>query len=114
MKKLIDKQVEGCFQEEVGESGTPHLQGCIKFRSGRKLSTLKKVNSKISWRPLVGRLDWVKMWKYCHKVESRAGDIFEKVRCASKIYDVLEDKEMYAWQRDCVKLLDGQSDREVL
>jgi len=38
-----------CFGKEVGESGTPHLQGYIAFKDPRTLKTLKKVDKKAHW-----------------------------------------------------------------
>ena len=37
------------FQEEVGESGTPHLQGSIELKTRKRLTELKKLNEKIHW-----------------------------------------------------------------
>jgi len=43
-----------CFGKEVGESGTPHLQGYISFKDPRTLKTLKKVDSKAHWEVAKG------------------------------------------------------------
>ena len=38
------------FQEEVGETGTPHLQGAVQFNSAKGLKTLKsKLHIGIHW-----------------------------------------------------------------
>lgn len=34
---------------EVGENGTPHLQGYVEWTSAKKWSTLKRLNSRIHW-----------------------------------------------------------------
>jgi len=43
-----------CFGKEVGESGTPHLQGYICFKDQRTLNTLKKVDPKAHWEASKG------------------------------------------------------------
>lgn len=35
--------------KEVGENGTPHLQGYVEWSSPKKFSTLKKLNGRIHW-----------------------------------------------------------------
>lgn len=37
------------FGEEVGDNGTPHLQGCITFRKTKRFSALKKVCPRAHW-----------------------------------------------------------------
>jgi hypothetical protein len=39
--------------EEVGESGTPHLQGFIYFPNAKTLSALKKFNKQIHWEKAI-------------------------------------------------------------
>lgn len=40
--------------KEVGESGTPHLQGYVEFLNSKKLATLKNINSRIHWERRFG------------------------------------------------------------
>lgn len=35
--------------KEVGEQGTPHLQGYVEWNGSKRLSTLKKINGRIHW-----------------------------------------------------------------
>ncbi|GAC77845.1 replication protein, partial [uncultured marine virus] len=62
------------FQEEVGELGTPHLQGYMKFKTKVRPKSVFKTN-KISW----GKTKDIKASiVYCQKEDTRAGKIFTK------------------------------------
>jgi len=37
--------------KEIGESGTPHLQGVVCFRKAYRLSALKKLHDRVHWEP---------------------------------------------------------------
>lgn len=51
--------------KEVGESGTPHLQGFVQFNSLKTLSGLKKVNGRAHWEATKGSID--QNVAYCSK-----------------------------------------------
>ncbi len=53
------------FGKEIGENGTPHLQGCIRFSRTYRLSGLKKnISSKAHWEPC---RDFEAAVNYCMK-----------------------------------------------
>jgi len=39
------------YGKEIGEKGTPHLQGCVIFKKSCRLSSLKKILPKAHWEP---------------------------------------------------------------
>jgi len=53
------------FGREIGESGTPHLQGYLELRSKQRLSWVKKRHGKAHWEPRKGTPDEAR--KYCMK-----------------------------------------------
>lgn len=57
--------------EEVGESGTPHLQGQISFATVKSLKSLKKLWPKVHWEPTK---DLEASITYC----SKEGKVFSK------------------------------------
>lgn len=57
-----------CFQEEKGESGTPHLQGVISYKNAKTLSMMRKILPKAHWE--VCR-NVVASYAYCSKKDTR-------------------------------------------
>lgn len=59
--------------KEIGESGTPHLQGFIQFTTpGKTLVACKKINDQAHWEPTKGSID--QNYDYC----SKEGDFEER------------------------------------
>jgi len=64
-----------CFGKEIGESGTPHLQGYICFQNARHFNALKKVHATAHWEVAKGLPSQAKA--YCQK----DGDFYEVGIC---------------------------------
>lgn len=58
-----------CWQAEIGENGTKHLQGCIRLNSPVRLSALQRLNKKIHWEKMKGTPRQALL--YCVKEQSR-------------------------------------------
>ena len=43
-----------CIGNEVGESGTPHLQMCFFFKNPKTLRAMKKINNEAHWETMQG------------------------------------------------------------
>lgn len=83
--KLICKKYR--FQEETGENGTKHLQGCIELKKASRWSEFN-LSSNIHWEK-TNNLD--KAMEYCGKAATRSGDIYEfGFPKAIKIIEVLK------------------------
>lgn len=57
--------LRGGFAKEVGESGTPHLQGWVIFQSNKRLNTLKKLFPRIHLELMKGSEQ--QSFDYCNK-----------------------------------------------
>jgi len=85
-------------QEEVGESGTCHLQGCIEYKLQKDLTVMKKNFPRAH---LEICRDWEASIEYCSKAESRKeGGAVWKSSTSYKdgLYDPLKDKVLFHWQ----------------
>lgn len=69
--KLQDDKYQYLFQEEVGENGTPHLQGVIRFKEPVRFSAVKKINGRAHWEKCK---NWNASLKYCSKNETATGN----------------------------------------
>lgn len=65
------------FQEEVGASGTPHLQGYIEFNTPRRMAYIKNAleEEAIHLEPARGTANECKA--YCTKEDTRVGGPYE-------------------------------------
>lgn len=84
IKDLCLKLSDGSyvFQKEVGESGTPHLQGFVSYKNPRTLNGMKKVNSRIHWE-VARNINAAK--DYCWKESTAEGEIFSNFEYKEKM-----------------------------
>ena len=109
MEHLLRHECEWfVFQEEVGENGTPHLQGTMKLRVKQRMTQLKKLNPKIHWeatRSVSASL------AYCQKEKTRSG---RQVVYGIEIPEPLEIDEPYGWQLQVVDILKTKPDKRTI
>lgn len=78
------------YGQEIGDSGTPHLQGFVVFSCNKRLSALKVLNPRAHWEPARGtsaqaseycKKDgfWAE-WGICPKTAGEAGGEAEQAR----------------------------------
>lgn len=96
------------FQEEIGEKGTKHLQGCMKLKKRDRLSKLKKIEGAIHWE--VTKQITASMW-YCSNKEKRSGKIWTK-NC--KIPIQVKVEEPYGWQKEVMKIINQDPDKRSI
>lgn len=96
------------FQPEVGESGTPHLQGVISFKNARRLSSLKKFNARIHWercRNVEASYD------YCQKEDTKVGDAISH-NLPRKLIDPIV--KLRKWQQKLRTIYEGEPDNRSI
>lgn len=71
--QLLPKLHYGVWQQETGETGTPHLQGYLAFKQRIRLATLKTILPAAHWE--IARGSASENRDYCTKVETRTGAI---------------------------------------
>lgn len=72
--KAIDYVSYGIFQPEVGESGTPHLQGYLEFSAKKGFNVVARL---FPWHIEARRGSQQQAIDYCTKEDSRNGDKVE-------------------------------------
>lgn len=65
-KNLVDEVRKIVVGKEVGEQGTPHLQGRIIFRRNYRFTQLKKLHKRVHWETTKAKQDNI----YCLKRDS--------------------------------------------
>jgi len=92
------------FQEEVGASGTPHLQGYVELLAKKRITALKKIiHNTVHWeicRDIDASIE------YCQKGETRVGDVYSygfpiDVKVINKLWD---------WQQTIVNMISIEPD----
>ncbi len=103
---------EGCsnvpkmmFQSEVGEEGTPHIQGWLEFKTKKRPMSVFK-NTRIHWEKMKGSI--AANIDYCGKTDTYTGEI----RFA-RGYDFPYSGPqitLYEWQVPIIEMLKGSPD----
>ncbi|AXH73903.1 MAG: putative viral replication protein [Circoviridae sp.] len=89
------------FQSEMGEEGTPHLQGWLEFKTKQRPMTVFKNTKRISWRKMKGTID--DNIDYCSKTDTYTGEV-RYARGVSFPYTGPQIT-LYDWQKPVVNML---------
>lgn len=91
------------FGKEVGEQGTPHLQGYVEF--DKKVRPIEFVgNKRISWRKSKGTKE--QNITYC----SKENNFITNFILPEKLKDPLANIELYNWQKDILNIIKTEPD----
>lgn len=104
--------------KEIGENGTPHLQGYVSLYKKARLSALKKVNVRIHWERCRNVVD---SKVYCAKDGNyicKGVREFELIKNDMFVYkgeDLPSVGELYDWEIDVLDIINGKvDDRKVI
>ncbi len=98
------------FQEEIGESGTPHLQGYLEFKTKKRPLGVFKLF----------KAHWEKCRKvkeaiiYCQKEDTRSGDVFRHGVMKYRPIKCLLKEQLYDWQKAIVNEVELEPDDRTI
>lgn len=106
---------EYLFGEEIGESGTPHLQGCVRFPNPVSFEKLKKQFPRAHWEKCK---NWKASIAYCKKDGIVHSNIKEENTLESVINKHMTHKytniTWKQWQLDILKLIETVPDDRTI
>lgn len=111
--RLLEEAEKFVMGKEVGESGTPHIQGWIKFKVRKRPIEWAKIPG-IHWERQRGS-DW-QAYSYCTKdgnyIDHNCEDLGKQG--LEKVKDPLEGREYYEWQDEVMSLLEEEPDDRTI
>lgn len=90
------------YQQETGESGTPHLQGYMRFITKCRPFNLFDTN-KIHWEKCRNVEASI---KYCQKGETRTGNVYS----SNDLKPIKVISEFSDWQKKCIDIIKNEPD----
>lgn len=102
LPKIEEISEKYAIQEETGENGTPHLQGCILLKKSMRWEEFK-LPKEIHWEKCK---DWDDSVRYCTKKETRTGKQWTKG--IPKPLKVIEN--LFDWQKDILDTVNQEPD----
>ena len=93
------------FQQEIGENGTPHLQGALMFKNkGRPFCLLS--HKRTHFEKMHKNSTPKKLFNYACKKDTRAGEIYS--RGWELPYEI--NLDLYPWEHSITKILNKEPD----
>ena len=102
------------FQEEIGEGGTPHLQGSLTFANKSRPFSLG-LNSNIHWEKKSNKSTMEQFRGYCIKEDTRKPDGIRYMRGWEPEVEYVEKIDnFYEWENECINILSqGVDSRKI-
>lgn len=102
---------EYAFQEEKGDSGTPHLQIALKFKNPKSFEALKKEFPKCHIE--IAR-NWIAAKKYCQKIDSRVAVGVNEKTNKRPVKDPLDGKPLRPFQQYVMDIINREVDDRTI
>lgn len=96
------------FQEEIGEQGTPHLQGTLKLKKRKRMTEMKKLHLSVHWE-ITKSVS--KSIEYSSKQATRNGKQFTY---NIDIPDDIDVEEPYGWQLEIMNIIKEKPDKRSI
>jgi len=97
---------------EKGESGTPHLQGYIWFKSARHFEAVKKLLPKCHIEKAKGTKK--QNFEYCSKDGQYFTNMNDKKGYRKKLLDSYESVVWRPWQQQVIDIIEGEPDARAI
>ncbi len=98
--KLLLTQQHTYFSEEIGESGTPHLQGFLMYDNARSFKQIQKLIPRAHIEIMRGTKQ--ENLNYCSKQE---GTFHTNMHFKKKIINKLDKLKLYEWQTEIIDII---------
>jgi len=111
METVFKERCSGyIFEEEVGDEGTPHLQGYLEFSKRIRAFSLK-LPKQIHWEiAKAGRMENI---KYCSKDKGREAHYSLNFKPPRPL-KTLKESQLYPWQKGIVDIFNREPDDRTL
>lgn len=93
------------FANEIGEEGTPHIQGFIHFKNAKSLTATKKFLGSNRWHLEISRGTDYENWTYCGKEDTNALQFGD---------EPIEGDDLSVWARIVQHIDDGMTTNEII
>jgi len=98
------------FQEEIGASGTPHLQGVVSLKSRKRWSEFN-LPKDIHWEKVAHVPD---SYEYCSRPTKRFGGCWSLTYPIPVKLDILDYTQLKQWQLDVVEHVTSKPDDRTI
>lgn len=101
--------------KEIGENGTPHLQGFVESKGGIRFDTLKNLNDRVHWEKAKGNKK--QNFIYCSKENNFVSNydiLTDEERRHSRLLKKYDNVVWKDWQQDIINICESEPDDRTI